>query len=154
MTHTGRRTALHPAITEKLRTQLYEGVYEPYERLPTTRTLAQQFHVSQATMSRALQALVREGLLWVSNTGTFVTAVALGAVGSDTSARAVLASFSIPEDAVNGILNLHAHELAEKQREWLKFQGYGPDEEPCPCGGCSWCLAQDYIDHIDPKAQP
>lgn len=43
----------------------------------------------------------------------------------------------------------HAHELAERQRAKLIEEGYGP----CVCGGCSWCLAQDYIDYIDPKAR-
>lgn len=60
------------------------------------------------------------------------------------------------EDA-RAFVNWHAHELAEKQRAWLRFQGYGPldedDDGICPCGGCSWCLAQDYIDHIDPEAR-
>lgn len=71
----------------------------------------------------------------------------------DQPAREIFALFGIPQDVVDDILDIHAHELAEKQREWLKSQGYGPDEVPCPCGGCSWCLAQDYIDLIDPEAQ-
>lgn len=54
---------------------------------------------------------------------------------------------------VREFLDVHAHELAEKQRAFLRHQGYAPDEEPCPCGGCSWCLAQDYIDLTDPYAQ-
>lgn len=53
----------------------------------------------------------------------------------------------------NALIDAFAHQLAEKQRAWLRHHDYGPDEEPCPCGGCSWCLAQDYIDLIDPKAE-
>lgn len=41
----------------------------------------------------------------------------------------------------------HAHYLAERQRAWLRFQGYTTD---CVCGSCSWCLVQDPIDLIDP----
>lgn len=56
--------------------------------------------------------------------------------------------------AVQSVLDVHAHELAEKQRAWLIREGYGPSEETgdgdCPCGGCSWCLAQDFI---DPKTE-
>lgn len=57
----------------------------------------------------------------------------------------------------NALIDDFAHALAEKQRAKLIFDGYGPldedDDGICPCGGCSWCLAQDYIDLIDPKAQ-
>jgi hypothetical protein len=53
------------------------------------------------------------------------------------------------EDA-DELINNFAHALAEKQREWLRSHDYGPDDEPCPCEGCSWCLAQDYIGLIDP----
>ncbi|GHF07950.1 hypothetical protein GCM10014715_74820 [Streptomyces spiralis] len=49
------------------------------------------------------------------------------------------------------ILDRHAHELAEQQRAHLLQQGYDLD---CVCGGCSACLARDYIDLIDPEAQP
>lgn len=42
----------------------------------------------------------------------------------------------------------HAHYLAERQRAWLKFQGYTDD---CPCEGCSACLARDFIDLINPR---
>lgn len=45
------------------------------------------------------------------------------------------------------ILNRHAHELAEQQREWLRSQGYDFD---CVCGGCTCCIAREYIDLIDP----
>lgn len=55
------------------------------------------------------------------------------------------------------MVDAFAHELAEKQRAKLIADGYGPSEETgdgyCPCGSCSWCLAQDYIDLIDPKAR-
>jgi hypothetical protein len=61
------------------------------------------------------------------------------------------------DGAVEAILAVHAHELAEKQRAKLIEDGYGPldedDDGICVCGGCSWCLAQDYIDLIDPEAR-
>jgi hypothetical protein len=44
----------------------------------------------------------------------------------------------------------HAHELAEQQRAWLRFQGYDTD---CVCESCSACLARDFINLIDPKAR-
>lgn len=46
------------------------------------------------------------------------------------------------------ILAKHAHELAERQRAWLRSQGYDTD---CACEGCSACLAREYIDLIDPE---
>lgn len=48
-------------------------------------------------------------------------------------------------------LDVFAHRLAELQRTWLTVHGYGG---PCVCEGCSWCLAQDYINLIDPRAKP
>lgn len=57
----------------------------------------------------------------------------------------------------NELIDNFAHALAQKQRAWLIREGYGPSEETgdgdCPCGGCSWCLAQDFIDLIDPKTE-
>lgn len=59
-------------------------------------------------------------------------------------------------EIVPALLDEHAHQLAEKQRAKLIADGYGPldedDDGICPCGSCSWCLAQDYIDLIDPEA--
>lgn len=54
------------------------------------------------------------------------------------------------DHAAREVLGQHARQLAEKQRTWLASQGY---EGPCVCGGCSWCLLQDPIDLIDPKAE-
>lgn len=55
------------------------------------------------------------------------------------------------KDLVRKALDEHAHELANRQRQKLLDDGYGPDE--CVCGGCSWCLAQDYIGIIDPRRE-
>jgi hypothetical protein len=41
-----------------------------------------------------------------------------------------------------------AHELAEKQRDWLRSEGYDLD---CVCTVCSACLAKEYIGLIDPE---
>ncbi|MFG3509669.1 hypothetical protein ACGF5F_29675 [Streptomyces sp. NPDC047821] len=43
-----------------------------------------------------------------------------------------------------------AHELAEKQRQHLRDDGYEPD---CICEECSACLASEYINLIDPEAR-
>jgi len=44
-----------------------------------------------------------------------------------------------------------AHRLAEQQRDHLRSQGY---DLGCVCGSCSSCIAREYIDIIDPEAQP
>lgn len=57
------------------------------------------------------------------------------------------------EDAKRALLVLkqaYAHELAEKQRQRLADEGY---ELGCVCGGCSCCLATEFIDLIDPKKE-
>lgn len=43
-----------------------------------------------------------------------------------------------------------AHRLAEQQRDHLRSHGYDLD---CVCGGCTCCLAKEFIDLIDPEAQ-
>ncbi|TXS35081.1 hypothetical protein [Streptomyces sp. t39] len=61
-------------------------------------------------------------------------------------------TFGIAAEELSGMLDAyeaaHAHELAEKQREHLRRQGYELD---CICDGCSACLATEYIDLIDPE---
>lgn len=39
---------------------------------------------------------------------------------------------------------------AGTQRHWLAAQGY---DSSCVCEGCSWCLAQEYINLIDPDRE-
>lgn len=48
----------------------------------------------------------------------------------------------------NALIDDFAHALAEKQREWLRSQGY---DTTCVCGGCDYCRTTKYIDLIDPK---
>lgn len=53
----------------------------------------------------------------------------------------------MPLEVANALVDGFAHGLAEQQRYELLSDGYTPR---CVCGGCSWCLAQDYINLIDP----
>lgn len=50
------------------------------------------------------------------------------------------------QTAVKDVL---AHRLAEQQRDHLRRHGYDLD---CVCGGCTCCLAREFIDLIDPEA--
>lgn len=59
-------------------------------------------------------------------------------------------SRSLGESVAREVLGEHAHELAEQQRAHLKDQGYDTD---CVCEACSACLAQEYIDLIDPEVK-
>ncbi|MGY1498576.1 hypothetical protein ACW4TU_18585 [Streptomyces sp. QTS52] len=52
------------------------------------------------------------------------------------------------QTAVKDVL---AHRLAEQQRDHLRSHGYDLD---CVCGGCTCCLAKEFIDLIDPEARP
>lgn len=56
----------------------------------------------------------------------------------------------VAEKLVQQALDEHARELAEKQRQRLADEGY---ELGCVCGGCSCCLATEFIDLIDPKKE-
>jgi GntR family transcriptional regulator len=54
---------LYHQVYTILREQLMEGRYTPDKALPGEIDLAQKFHVSRVTMRRALDELVREGLI-------------------------------------------------------------------------------------------
>ena len=52
-----------PQITDRLRTEIINGVYPSGEPFPTVRTLAAEAAVNPNTMQRALSQLESEGLL-------------------------------------------------------------------------------------------
>ena len=56
-------TAKHQRVRDALRHQLSEGRYPPGSRLPTEIELPKQFRVGKQTIVRALNELVREGLI-------------------------------------------------------------------------------------------
>lgn len=67
------KTPLYHAVKETLRRQITE-VYQPGDRIPPEADLTAEFDVSQITVRRAIQDLVREGLLYRrQGKGTFVS---------------------------------------------------------------------------------
>ncbi len=54
---------LHLAISEKLRSQIFEGQYAPGEQLPSEHRLMEQFEVSRITVRRAIANLISQGLV-------------------------------------------------------------------------------------------
>jgi GntR family transcriptional regulator len=66
----------HHQLTEILRGQIVEGNLAPDDRFPTEEVLCRQYGISRGTVRRAVDALVREGLIQrEQGRGTFVTAV-------------------------------------------------------------------------------
>jgi GntR family transcriptional regulator len=59
-------------VAADLRRRIAAGEWEVDEALPTTATLAEHYHVSQATVTRVLRTLAAEGLVrTVPRWGTF-----------------------------------------------------------------------------------
>lgn len=58
-----RSEPMHLRVARHLRTQIEAGVLRDGEQLPSTRKLAQQWGTSAFTISKALNALVNEGLV-------------------------------------------------------------------------------------------
>ena len=59
-------------VEADLRHRLASGEWETDQALPSVASLAEHYHVSRATVSRALQALERDGLVRiVPRWGTF-----------------------------------------------------------------------------------
>ena len=61
-------------IYQELQKKIREGEYGPGDKLPTETTLANQFGVSRPTVTRALNALKEEGLIYrITGSGSFVS---------------------------------------------------------------------------------
>jgi GntR family transcriptional regulator len=59
-------------VAADLRRRIGAGEWQKDEALPTTQALADEYHVSQATVTRVLRALAAEGLVFtVPRWGTF-----------------------------------------------------------------------------------
>jgi GntR family transcriptional regulator len=56
-------TPKHVDISEKLRSEIEAGLYEPGEKLPSEFDLGQRFEVSRTTIRRAIADLTRQGLV-------------------------------------------------------------------------------------------
>jgi DNA-binding GntR family transcriptional regulator len=72
--HLVSRTPERPGetVAADLRRRIAAGEWEVDEALPTTAALAEHYHVSQSTVTRALRALVADGLVrTVPRWGTF-----------------------------------------------------------------------------------
>lgn len=66
---------LYKQLREKLRTDIVSGVYPVHSRFPSEMELCKEHQLSRVTVRRALDALVREGLLErYQGKGTFVCA--------------------------------------------------------------------------------
>jgi GntR family transcriptional regulator len=66
-------STLYARIEETLAAEIAQGEYRPGDQLPTEDALLQRFQVSRITVRRAIQNLVRRGLLEIRRgLGTFV----------------------------------------------------------------------------------
>lgn len=64
----------HSQISQWLRSQIEESVYEPDEKLPSENELAKKFDVSRVTIRRALQSLESEDVIYrCQGLGSFVS---------------------------------------------------------------------------------
>ncbi|MDX1641970.1 MAG: GntR family transcriptional regulator [Balneolaceae bacterium] len=64
----------HSQISQWLRNQIDEGVYEADEKLPSENDLAKKFDVSRVTIRRALQSLESESIIYrCQGLGSFVS---------------------------------------------------------------------------------
>lgn len=64
----------HSQISQWLRNQIDEGVYEADEKLPSENELAKKFDVSRVTIRRALQSLESESIIYrCQGLGSFVS---------------------------------------------------------------------------------
>lgn len=95
---------LYMKIKEALKKSILEGVYKEHEKLPSEKSLMDQFGVSRITVRQALRDLTSEGLIFSSQgKGTFVSkpkavqdvhrlegfGEAMASKGYDTTARVI-----------------------------------------------------------------
>lgn len=74
---------LADTIVEQLETMILEGSFQPGERLPAERALAEQFGVSRPSLREAVQKLVAKGLLTSRQGGGTYVSESLGSSFSD-----------------------------------------------------------------------
>lgn len=73
MSSTAGRQKLYTRIAQELREMIEEGTLRPGDRLPTLKTLAEEFSCSRATIREALGALRGQGLVELRHgDGTYV----------------------------------------------------------------------------------
>ncbi len=64
----------HSQISQWIRNQIDEGLFEPEEKLPSENELAKKFDVSRVTIRRALQSLESEDIIYrCQGLGSFVS---------------------------------------------------------------------------------
>ncbi len=59
---------LYQRIAEKIRTNIFNGVYRPGDRIPTIRDLSQEWNCTTSTIQHAFKELTQQGLI-VSQAG-------------------------------------------------------------------------------------
>jgi len=65
---------IYTQLLEQLQLRIIAGVYQPGQRLPSVRDLAQEAAVNANTMQRALTELEQAGLVYAQRTaGRFIT---------------------------------------------------------------------------------
>ncbi len=94
----GAKLPLHCQVYDGIRRAILDGSLRPGERLPSTRTLAVELHVSRLPVLTAYEQLLHEGYLE-------------GRVGSGTYVSAAM-----PEDAMHAVPRTRAEALAAKRR--------------------------------------
>lgn len=116
---------LYVQIKEALKKQILEGLYAPYERLPSENELMRVFEVSRITVRQALRDLHNEGLVFsAQGKGTFVSkpkavqdvrrlegfSEAMSRLGYDTSSRLIGIQERRPTQEVRETLELQKGE--------------------------------------------
>lgn len=143
----------HARVADLLRTRIHDGTYPPYERLPTTLQLAEEFDVHPFVITRAQRLLREDGLTWASLLGVFVVDH-VNKPGEGPPAREILDGFGIPQDVVDDVLAIHAHQLAEQQRRYAEDildSGYASVIEPGQLKTVVVAAVEWVTDLIDPK---
>lgn len=64
---------LYHQLKEILRTQIEERTFKPHQQIPSEHELQKTYGLSRATVRKAIDSLVREGLVYrLHGKGTFV----------------------------------------------------------------------------------
>ena len=109
-------------IASLLRSEILTQKYEPRDRLPSERQLANQFHVARGTIREALTRLEEEGIVETrAGSGTYVThsesADTMPVIQSTSPLELIDARFAIEPQIVKlAVLNATPHDITVLQR--------------------------------------
>jgi hypothetical protein len=108
-------------LEASIRQALADGRWEPQARLPTTRELGLSFGVSNATVSRLLNRLARDGALWRRPNGRYYSAASARLFAEPRTYACLLRKLEHWSRVYFGVMSGFSRDFVQHQEAMLLF---------------------------------